>query len=91
MSPLALPRPLLDRTVDRLAANAITAPMRDLLKQLKHRPTFQEQWPNEWQAALVKGKRRVLELEQIRRDTFTMSDILINDNDIYEWWNCIPS
>jgi hypothetical protein len=31
----------------------------------------------------------VLKLEQIRNDSFTMSDILKQDADIYAWWQDI--
>ena len=88
MSPLALPRPLLDRTVDRLVLTA-TGAMKDVLLQLKTRPTFEEQWPNTYAEGLAKGKRRVLQLEAIRGDSFTLADILKTDLDIYAWYNSI--
>lgn len=90
MSPLALPRQLLDRTVDRLATTA-TGAMRDILLQLKNRPTFAEQWPDTFAKELAKGKARMLKLEQIRGDTFTMADILKQDQEIYEWWQNITT
>ena len=86
LSPLALPRQLLDRTVDRLAATA-TGAMRDILLQLKNRPTFAEQWPDTYQEALARGKRRVLRLESIRGDSFTLADILGQDPEIIKWYN----
>ena len=90
MSPLALPRQLLDKTVDRLATTTSGA-MRDVLLQLKTRPTFEEQWPTEYAEGLAKGKRRVLQLEQIRRDTYTLADILQQDKDIYDWYESITA
>jgi hypothetical protein len=60
--------------------------MRDVLLQLKSRPTFEEQWPDTYQAALVKGKARVLQLEQIRTQRVTMTDILGARPDVLEWW-----
>jgi hypothetical protein len=60
-----------------------------VLLQLKTRPTFAEQWPDTYQAGLVRGKQRVLKLEEIRGDTFTMNDILKEDKEIYEWWQSI--
>jgi hypothetical protein len=89
LSPLALPRELLHARLDQLISESSTAPMRDLLAQLKTRPTFAEQWPDTYRAALVKGKARVLQLEQIRRDTYTMSDILSQDKEIHDWWKSI--
>jgi hypothetical protein len=91
MSPLALPRTLLDRTLDRLAERLPAGALKDVLRQLQQRPTFEEQWPDTWQAGLAQGKRRVLKLEQIRGDTYTMSDILQQDPEIYEWYQAIPT
>jgi hypothetical protein len=91
LSPLALPRELLDRRVDQLVAQLPEGALRDVLLQLKNRPTFEQQWPDTWQAGLIKGKRRILKLEEIRSDTYTMLDILQQDKEIYEWWNSIRS
>ena len=85
MSPLALPRELLDPWVDELAGRSAGA-MRDVLLQLRTRPTFEEQWPDTYQAALVKGKARVLQLEQIRTQPVTMTDILSVRPDVLKWW-----
>ena len=63
--------------------------LRDVLWQLKSRPTFAEQWPDSYQAGLAKGKRRVLQLERIRGDSYTMADILQSDKDIYDWYQAI--
>ena len=86
MSPLALPRELLEPWLDELIAGSTNSVMRDVLVQLKTRPTFQEQWPNEWAAGLVRGKDRILKLEQIRTQSLTMTDILSNRPDVLEWW-----
>lgn len=87
MSPLALPRGLLNKWVDRLVPNTNGA-MRDILLQLKNRPTFEEQWPNEYRAGLAKGKERVLKLESIRPNApTTMDAILQKDKEVYRWWN----
>jgi hypothetical protein len=89
LSPLALPRELLDKTVDRLVTNLPEGALRDVLLQLKNRPVFAEQWPDEYQAGLVKGKARVLKLEEIRCDTYTLADILNADREIYDWYQNI--
>jgi sulfatase maturation enzyme AslB (radical SAM superfamily) len=94
MSPLALPRELLDpwidETISKLAPNGVEShPLKDILVQLKTRPTFEEQWPNEYKNGLIKGKKRILELERIRKDVYTMSDILANRPQVLEWWNAI--
>jgi hypothetical protein len=90
MSPLALPRHLLDPWADELITKCSGA-MRDILVQLKTRPTFEEQWPDTWQQGLIKGKRRMLQLEKIRNDKFTMADIFSNRSEILKWWNQIDS
>jgi hypothetical protein len=91
MSPLALPRQLLDTTVDDLVDRLPVGALQDVLLQLKQRPTFAEQWPAEWSVALAKGKRRVLQLEQIRGDSYTMSDILTPNQAIHEWYQAIAT
>jgi hypothetical protein len=91
MSPLALPRQLLDRAVDDLTEQLPAGALRDVLQQLKQRPTFAEQWPDSWQAGIVKGKQRVLQLDHIRGDIYTMADILKPNQDIYDWYQSIPT
>jgi hypothetical protein len=85
MSPLALPRHILNPWVDELAGRSAGA-MRDVLLQLKTRPCFAEQWPDTYCKALVKGKARVLRLEQIRTQSVTMTDILGSRPEVLEWW-----
>ena len=88
MSPLSLPRAILDRKVDESVVNTKGA-LRDVLLQLKKRPTHQEQWPQEYEAGLRQGKQRILKLEQIRRDAYGMTDILKQDIEINDWWQKI--
>lgn len=91
LSPLALPRQLLDRTVDSLATQLPTGALQDVILQLKQRANFAEQWPDSWQAGLVKGKQRVLKLESIRGDSYTMADVLKSNPDIYDWYHAISA
>ena len=86
MSPLALPRHLLDPWVDELAGRSVGA-MRDVLLQLKNRPCFEEQWPDTYHAGLAKGRARVLQLEKIRTQSVTMTDILAQRPEVLGWWN----
>ena len=86
MSPLALPRELLIPWIDELHSGAKSQVIKDMLKQLANRPTFQEQWPAEWEAGLAKGKARVLQLEKIRTQKVTMTDILSARPDVLKWW-----
>ena len=88
LSPLALPRSILHKWVDELLPDTHGA-MHDVLVQLKSRPTFEQQWPNEYKQGLAKGKARVLQLESIRTQSTTMDEILSKRPDVYEWWNQI--
>jgi hypothetical protein len=90
LSPLALPRSILDRCLDERIANS-TGALQDVLAQLKRRPTFQEQWPDTWYQGLVKGKRQVLRIEHIRNDTYKLEHILAQDPEILEWWQSIAT
>jgi hypothetical protein len=89
LSPLALPRELLDTEVDRLVAQLPNGALKDVLLQLKTRPTFAEQWPDTYQAGLAKGKARVLQLESIRQDTYTLDTILQPHRHIHAWYQSI--
>jgi hypothetical protein len=92
MSPLALPRPLLDKWVDEILDGPTTplGPLKDILVQLKTRPTFQEQYGEaEYVKGIARGKARVLQLESIRSQSITMDEILSKKADVYEWWNSI--
>jgi hypothetical protein len=89
LSPLALPRELLDTEVDRLVTQLPNGALKDVMLQLKTRPTFAEQWPDTYQAELAKGKARVLQLESIRQDTYTLDTILQPHSDIHAWYQSI--
>ena len=89
LSPLALPRDLLDAEIDRLVTNIPNGAMRDILLQLKTRPTFEEQWPDTYREGLARGKRRILQLESIRQDTVTLDTILQPHKLIHDWYQSI--
>jgi len=89
MSPLALPRELLDPWLDELIAECTAASMRDVLTQLKSRPTFDEQWPDTYRAELAQGKARVLKLESIRTASTSMAQILSARPAVKQWWDQI--
>ncbi len=88
MSPLSLPRNLLDSWIDELIP-VVSGALKDILVQLKTRPTFAEQWPDDYQIGLRKGKSRIERLEQIRNDSYTMRDILSTKPEVLKWWNSI--
>jgi hypothetical protein len=86
MSPLSLPRELLHNWINELLPQCRTQVMRDMLIQLQSRPTFAEQWPDQYATGVAKGKARVLKLEQIRTQPVTMTDILSRRPDVLKWW-----
>jgi hypothetical protein len=90
MSPLSLPRELLHPWIDELLP-ATSGAIKDILHQLKTRPTFAEQWPDEYLAGLVKGKNRVLKLESIRPSDINMQKILSQRPEVEKWWNDISN
>jgi hypothetical protein len=90
LSPLALPRELLDRTVDRLVTAVPAGALQDVLLQLKARPTFAEQWGHsEAAAAAAVGKQRILQLEHIRPHSVTLGAILSADTEMKAWYDSI--
>jgi hypothetical protein len=86
MSPLVLPKHLLHPWLDELI-DASSGAMRDVLVQLKSRPTFDEQWPDTYAQGVAKGRARVLQLESIRKSSTSMADILSARPAVLEWWN----
>jgi hypothetical protein len=86
LSPLALPRSLLDPWIDELLEYTTVESMRDLLIQLQSRPTFEEQWPNEYRQALARGKQRLLELEHIRPSQVNIKNILDRRPEVGKWF-----
>ena len=91
MSPLALPRELLDPWIDEHISTGVTGALADILIQLKTRPTFGEQWPDTYQSGLIKGKQRIERLESIRKDVYTMRDILAERPQVLAWWDQIET
>lgn len=88
LSPLSLPKTLLHNWLDELIPTA-NGQILDVLIQLKNRPTFEEQWPESFRESLAQGKSRVLQLESIRKDSYTLADILKERPEIYEWYQAI--
>ena len=88
MSPLALPRSVLEPWIDELVPE-VDGALRDMLLQLKTRPTFEEQWPDTYRQGLASGRDRVLQLESIRTQKITMAEILAERPAVLEWWNNI--
>jgi hypothetical protein len=92
MSPLALPRKILNEMVDKRIAQMPLGPaLTDVLTQLKNRPNIEEQWPEEHERGLRKGKRRILTLESIRPNSICFRDIISTCPDTLAWWDGIDA
>ena len=92
MSPLALPRKILNEMVDKLIVEMSLGPaLTDVLTQLKNRPNIEEQWPEEHKRGLRKGKRRMLTLESIRPNNICFRDIISTCPDTLAWWDGIDA
>ena len=89
MSPLALPRDVLDPWVDEILHTIDKGALYDILVQLKTRPTFAESWPDTYREGLRRGKQRILQLERIRGDTYTFRDIISLRPEALTWWDNI--
>jgi hypothetical protein len=89
LSPLALPRTLLMPWIDELISSCSTNSMKELLLQLKTRPTFEEQWPDQYRQGLIKGKHRLLKLESIRPNILNIQDILDRRPEVGKWFRAI--
>jgi sulfatase maturation enzyme AslB (radical SAM superfamily) len=86
LSPLALPRNLLEPWIDELFNSSTVSSMRDLLMQLKSRHTFAEQWPEQHRQMLLQGKQRLLKLESIRPSPVNIQSILDRRPEVGKWF-----
>jgi hypothetical protein len=91
MSPLALPKDILHPWIDEQLGSyaSSNSSVRDMLENLKTRPTFAEQFPDNYRVPLAQGKARMLQLESIRGDKITLEDICRLREDVYEWYRSI--
>jgi hypothetical protein len=86
LSPLALPRKLLDKWVQELLSECRLDSVRDMLVQLQSRPTFEEQWPDEYHQGLIKGKCRLLKIETLRPNAVNIQSILDRRPEVGKWF-----
>jgi hypothetical protein len=89
LSPLSLPRGILESVVAKILDQCRLNSTREMLQTLLTRPTFSEQWPHQWQEGLQQGKQRIKRLEKIRPATIDMDRILMGNEEIYAWWKNI--
>ena len=91
MSPMAMPRDVLDEILDELIEYCgeletwKTAIFRETFEDMKSRPTFAEQWPDTYKEGFIKGKQRLNLMSINRRENFRMENILTGK--ALEWWS----
>lgn len=85
MSPLFLPRHLLEKNVNNILPNVDNPVMQNMLVSLLDRPTFEEQFPNEYSEARLAGKRRMDRMDQLRGGM--QFEDTIQDTQTRKWWN----
>ena len=89
LSPLALPRDLLDKWIDDIAPNLEDSPLRQVILQLRERPTFQESWPDSWRRELIAGKARIERIDALRGSRHALGDILKSHRGFHDWYESI--
>ena len=91
-SPFAWPRHILDRIIDdnlaymepRATDNQMS--LVNTLREMKNRPTFEEQWPEKFEQEFVKGRTYQERLDRIRQEQYRLEDIYSQDKELYNWW-----
>lgn len=95
LCPLALPKHILHRIIDDILAYAEPRAtwnqkaFIDVLKHLKTRKTFEEQYSKEEvERGFIKGRARQKWLEQIRPNEtpIKINEIYQQDKEVHEWW-----
>ena len=97
LSPLALPRKLLDEIVDELLdfieprADRNQQSLIDVLKNLKTRPNIEETWPDTFKRQLQEGKIYQEDIGRLRKDykKITLPQILSQDDRLIDWWEAV--
>tara|TARA_R110002074_G_scaffold48102_3_gene123211 strand:- start:8463 stop:9749 length:1287 start_codon:yes stop_codon:yes gene_type:complete len=89
MSPLFLPRPILEQIINSIMP-ATPGAMRDVLTNLINRPTFEEEYPSEvYLEARCRAKQRIESLDTGRKGTRFVDTL--RDPELIKWWKEIPS
>jgi hypothetical protein len=56
------------------------------LREMKNRPTFDEQFPDIHEQQFKNGKGYQDQLDKIRQEQFRLEDIYRRDTELYDWW-----
>ncbi len=95
MSPLALPRNILENIIDKVISDVYSldnpkmSPLIQLLENVKTRKTFREDYPD-WREGFNKGKEKLQEIAKIRKDgengRLKIKDIFSSNSEVLNWW-----
>ena len=94
MSPMSLPRSILDEIIDEnlswldIHATHLQNSLVDVLRNMKKRPVFEQQWPDTFKQSAINGKQWLNKLDNIRNGS-CMGYILENDQRLLNWWKNI--
>jgi len=88
MSPLFLPRDILHAIITDVLPDT-SGPMRDVLMNLIKRPTFEEEYPEDYAKARARAKRRMERLDTARAG-MPFVDTL-RDTELAKWWESIDT
>lgn len=95
MSPLILPREILESLIEKYAKLIFSQASVNNLKifrellSLKKKQTLQEKFPHEWQNMIKDGKEHLLSLEARRPLKLALTQIIEQDSLVSFWWNQI--
>ena len=89
MSPLFLPRDILDAIIDKLLTKIGHTVIVDMLTNLRNRPTFEQEYPDTYLKARSNGKNRINKMDKLRGG-MCFEDTL-RDSDLLNWWRSIDA
>lgn len=101
MSPFAWPKDILNKILDdnisyiksKSNNQRLLSSLLNTLVNMKERPSFSEEWSDEYQQGLKNGKHYQTKIKNIRKDgengTLTLEDIYSTEPKLLEWWNNI--
>ena len=91
-SPFAWPKHILVRYIDELLeymeplATHRQFTLINTLKEMRNRPSFEEEYPDKFAQGKKNGKGFQDRLDSIRDEKITIADIYKADDELYKWW-----
>ena len=85
MSPLFLPRDILESIINGVLPKINHRALKDVLNNLVTRPTFQEEYPDTYSQARIQGKQRIKKLDAVRGG-MTFEETILDNEALSTWW-----